>query len=190
MARFEKGHGGRPKGAKNKRTLLREAAAKAAVATGTIVTSDPTAKPTKAQLAAAKRAGITILDGIKAKDLLNNLMRMAWERARVAEEEAGKMLPWLDQCEKDAKAAQADVDEAIAAGSDDADILVLRKALGKATETRDKALAPHREALRKAAAYRVEAGGWAKDVAPYEHPKLQSQQGNVDRIVNVIVAKF
>lgn len=180
---FVKGTGGRKKGAKNLKTKEKEAAL-----TGALILASSTGRA--AQKIGRKLMSKPVLDkgatemappGIDPKNLFLSVMREAWAEKAAKGEQAGILEDEADRLQAEALALPAEEDEKP---------LDHKARIGVALE----AVAKLREQVR---AIRDEARGAlnlamdaAGRVAPYEHPKLQNQIGNVDTTINVILAKF
>jgi hypothetical protein len=183
MARFEKGKApGRPKGAKNLKTKEKEAAL-----TGALILASSTGR------AAAKirrdlskpvldKTGIEMAPpGIDAKNLFLAVMREAWAEKAAKGERAGILEDEADRLQAEALALPAEENEKPA--DHKVRIAVQLEAVTKLREQ----VREIRSESRTALALAMDA---ATRVAPYEHPKLQNQIGNVDTTINVILAKF
>lgn len=181
MAKFTGKPGpGRPKGLKNKATIEREQRQAALMAPGVVA-------PAKAK-SKTKGAPKTAPDGISPKDLLLTSMRAAWETAHalaavVAEHEAD--LAILEQ---------AVVGQPLTNAKRLGELLGVKVGAVLSTGDLDKARARIRDEVARlkldagAAASRAQA--LAKDVAPYEHAKLQNVDGKLVGDLIVEIKKF
>jgi hypothetical protein len=183
MARFEKGKApGRPKGAKNLKTKEKEAAL-----TGALILASSTGRAAaKIRRSLSKpvldKRGIEMAPpGIDAKNLFLSVMREAWAEKAAKGERAGILEDEADRLQAEALALPAEENEKPV--DHKARIGV---ALAAADKVREQCRALREEA-RASLNLAMDAAG---RVAPYEHPKLQNQVGNVDTTINVILAKF
>lgn len=177
---------GRPKGSKNKATKEREARAAALMAPGVVAPKNSGGKTGSARKTGP--APSKAPDGISPKDLLLTSMRAAWDTAHaimavVAEHEADLAL--LGQ----ARAGQP---------------LTNYRRLGELMGMKpgevvpDDAIAKAADKLRAeitrlkidAGAAATRAQALAKDVAPYEHAKLQNVDGKLVGDIFVEIKKF
>jgi hypothetical protein len=163
---FRKGQGGRPKGAKNKKTLARAAAiedAKARVAVARTIKCD-----------AAYDAKIT------PKEVLLQTMRNAWHDHKGLRAEAILADEVAQQCWEDARA--------LTRGAAECDA-VFKARKQAALHTAEHAQKKAREARQAAAASLNLALECATKAAPYEHPRLATATAQSEP-VTVILKRF
>jgi hypothetical protein len=189
MAKFQKGQGGRPKGAKNLKTRAKEERQSAAEQILDAVAQLPAPTPAPeaavpANKAAAKTAKRTPLNsGVAAMAEIQRLSWVEYEERTATARRLAVALEVLklthlslvpDTTIEDEKKRETEFNE--------------RKAVsGEAVKAATDALTQERQLARLA---RDAAGSWGKDVAPYQDAKLQPQTGSNDKVVVVNILKF
>ncbi len=189
MAKFQKGQGGRPKGAKNIKTRAKETRAETATkimdavvaATANAIIPEPIVPANKAADKTAKRAPRD--DSVAA---LEQIQRDRWDEFEERKRNAKRMALALEVLRLTHVSLVPD--SSIEDEKKRADEFKERKAVsGEAVKAATDALAEERRLARQA---QNESGQWAKDRAPYEYAKLQPQSGNTDKTVIVNILKF
>jgi|SRR6185369_2755738 len=195
MAKFTKGQGGRPKGAKNLKTREKESRTDvAAQVTAAVLAAAPIVDSKLAKRAANKAANKTAnLDAANdAKSALEELQRRRWNEGEELAQEAARLKVALDAL-RAARAALA-AEEVPTDLSSDAEVASWKKAQAGKVAAADEAIKTAKDGLAdtlsRSRACHNEAGQWAKDRIPYDYAKLQPQSGNTDKVVNVTIVNF
>lgn len=177
---------GRPKGMKNKATVEREARLAALTMPGVVAPKiGKTKRPKGYEKGPAPK---TAQPGISPKDLLLTSMRASWESAHAIMDIVREHEADIELLEKVIPGQPLTNDRRVAA------LLEMQPGEVIPTAALEKALQRKRD---QAAKLRIDAGGaatraqaLAKDVAPYEHAKLQNIDGKLVGDLFIEIKKF
>jgi len=188
MALFQKGHGGRPKGAKNLKT--RAKVARDVVSTQIASVCKRVADVADASAAQNATLSVAVRSTRQGKwtpiAVLLAAMDDAWALSQSLSEKADALTLALLECEQVRDKLGPDLSQPEGKARE-FDLRERRIAAGDAvTKIRNQIVAIRGEARQAL----TDATGWAKDAAPYEHAKLMSANQKVDTSLTVVRKVF
>jgi hypothetical protein len=186
---FQKGQSGNPagmkKGTKHNKTRARERRALASASLASAIAASTVTVGRRVSGAKVLKIDVE-KPGINSKALLNTAMRIAWQEYNDLTQRAAILTDKLDAARL--KVAGLEPDPEIKDEGERAKELQARQAVGQ--DACQKIADEIRELRANAAIALNAATGWAKDVSPYEFPRLMTQNGQIDANLTITIKKY